>query len=119
MRGCAVVTAMALGGCGGGAVNPLPVADGEWDAYGYAAHITCGARPVLLTGNHMDLTLDGPCRMVRVAGDHNDISVGLVAGGSIDITGAHNDVDWHLLPGATVPPSLTDHGASNSFHAAT
>ena len=83
-----------------------------WDVQGRAAHLTCGPRPLLLTGDHQDLTVTGPCRYVRVAGRHNDISIDVVPGGTIDITGAHNDVTWH----AAATPHLLDHGISNSFH---
>ncbi len=99
------------------AAPAIPTPDGAWDRYGYASSITCGARPVLLTGSHMDLTVRGNCRTVRVAGAHNDIDVELEPGGRIEITGKHNDVTWHLLPGAPVAPVLLDQGTSNTFHA--
>ena len=65
----------------------------------------------------MDLTVDGPCLSVAITGDHNDISVTLAEGGTIEITGAHNDVSWSLLPGARGAPTLLNHGASDTFHA--
>ncbi len=112
---CALASAIGLAGCGGRPATPT--AEGEWDAYGNELHITCGSRPVLLRGSHMDLTVDGPCLGVAVTGDHNDISVTLAEGGTIEITGAHNDVSWSLLPGARGAPTLLNHGASNTFHA--
>ncbi len=113
MRGCVLASAICVGGCGG----PAPVVPPGWDAYPYSSHVTCGAHPVLLTGDRQSLVVDGACRTVVVAGDHNDISVTLAPGGSIEITGAHNDVTWTLLPGSVAAPSLTDHGSSNTFHA--
>jgi hypothetical protein len=94
-----------------------PVVAHGWDNYGYASAITCGARPVLLMGNRMDLTMTGPCSFVRVEGGHNDISIVVAPGGTIEITGAHNDVTWHVPPGARFTPILLDHGNGNTFHA--
>ena len=94
-----------------------PVVAHGWDNYGYASAITCGSRPVLLTGNSMDLTMNGPCSFVRVEGNHNDISIVVAPRGTIEITGAHNDVSWHVPPGARFTPILLDHGNSNTFHA--
>ena len=109
---------LALSACGaGGPASPV-VADG-WDTYGYASHITCGTRPVLLNGDRTDLTADGPCSRVTVAGDHNDVSITLLPGGTIDITGDHNDVTWQFPPGLRGAPVLLDHGHSNTYHTGT
>lgn len=77
--------------------------------------IPCDARPVQLNGSHTDLRLTGPCRFVRLAGEHNDVSVQLAPGGSIEITGSHNDVTWRSLqPGPD--PVLVNRGEDNTFH---
>ncbi|MBN9559640.1 MAG: DUF3060 domain-containing protein [Alphaproteobacteria bacterium] len=79
------------------------------------ATIPCDTRPVQLNVSRTDLRLTGPCRFVRLTGDHNDVYVELAPGGSIEITGAHNDVTWRQLrPGPE--PVLTDRGESNTFH---
>ncbi len=96
---------------------PGPIEQNGFLVYGNGApsKIACDQRPVQLNGNHSDKRLIGPCRFVRVAGAHNDISIDVAPGGRIDITGAHNDVTWfQSLPGP--PPTLMDHGASNTFH---
>ena len=88
-----------------------------WEIYtGEDSHITCHERPVLLTGNHTDLTLSGPCRYVRLTGWHNDVTLTVVPGGTIEITGAHNDVFWHALDPTAAAPILLDKGYSNTFH---
>jgi hypothetical protein len=88
-----------------------------WDIHGSEARqIACGPRPVLLNGNHTDVTLTGPCRYVRVAGAHNDVTVTVVPGGTIEITGEHNDVFWHQQPPNPPRPRLLDSGSSNTFH---
>ena len=77
--------------------------------------VACGELPILLEGSHTGVTLVGNCGYVRVAGDHNDVTVELAPGGTIEITGEHNDVAWRQ-PNPSVPPSLLNRGKSNSFH---
>jgi hypothetical protein len=80
-----------------------------------SAAIPCDTRPVQLNGNHTDIRLTGPCRFVRVIGEHNDVYVELAPGGSIEITGSHNDVTWRQIrPGPE--PALLDRGESNTYH---
>jgi hypothetical protein len=116
VRACVLAGLSGLCACGGGGTSE-PIAVDGWDTYGYVAHVMCGARPVLLHGSRTDVTLDGPCARVMVAGDHNDVSVALIPGGTIDITGDHNDVTWHMPAGHPGAPSLLDHGQSNTYHA--
>jgi hypothetical protein len=88
-----------------------------WEVYtNRVSHITCDGRPVLLNGSHTDLTLNGPCRYVRITGAHNDVTLTIVPGGTIEITGAHNDVFWYPVNPAAARPILLDHGYSNTFH---
>ena len=115
-RACVLAGLSGLCACSGRGTSAPVIVDG-WDTYGYVAHVTCGARPVLLNGDRTDVTLDGPCARVMVAGDHNDVSVALIPGGMIDITGDHNDVTWHSPAGYHGAPSLLDHGHSNTYHA--
>lgn len=80
------------------AAIPGPLQQNGWLIY-QDSHvrqaIPCG-QPILLRGNHTDLTLSGGCGYVRVAG-------------------AHNGVTWHqIAPGQ--PPWLLDRGHSNTFH---
>jgi hypothetical protein len=82
---------------------------------GAAATIPCDTRPVQLNVARTELRLTGPCRFVRLTGDHNDVFVELAPGGSIEITGSHNDVTWRQLrPGPE--PALLDRGESNTYH---
>jgi len=95
-----------------------PVQQNGWLVY-QDSHITetapCARQPILLNGSHTSFTLDGACAQVRIAGEHNDISVQVGPAATIEITGAHNDVTWQqVIPGP--PPHLVDSGASNSFH---
>lgn len=75
----------------------------------------CAKQPILLNGSHTSFTLDGACRYVRIAGEHNDITIHVGAGATIEITGAHNDVSWQqIVPGPA--PRLLSNAASNTFH---
>jgi len=114
MQAIPLIATLCLAACGHD--DSAPVVDRGWQVYGYASHISCGTLPVLLNGNRMDLTVDGACSRVEVAGDHNDISINMVPGGEIRITGSHNDVTWHLPPGVRGTPLLIDKGDSNTFH---
>ena len=117
--------ALAIGALGGSiavqafAAGPTPpVEQNGWLVY-QDSHITetapCARQPILLNGSHIDFTLNGACTHVRVAGEHNDISIQVGPAATIEITGAHNDVTWRqMIPGP--PPRLLDSGASNSFH---
>jgi hypothetical protein len=72
-------------------------------------------QPVLLSGDHIDFTLNGACNHVRVAGDHSDIMIQVGPAATIEIAGGHNDVPWQqVVPGP--PPHLADNGISNTFH---
>ncbi|MGH7041339.1 MAG: DUF3060 domain-containing protein [Acetobacteraceae bacterium] len=76
---------------------------------------TCGALPVQLNGSHTATRLTGHCRQVTLTGDHNDVTLGVVPGTRIEVTGAHNDIWWYpLRPGAR--PVLIDRGTDNTFH---
>lgn len=75
----------------------------------------CNGQPIVLEGDHTNMTLTGACRLVTLAGSHNDVTVDMAAGGRFDITGSHNDVNWRQSePGPL--PSMQDHGYSNSYH---
>ncbi len=90
-------------------------ANNGWDIYGKIDRVSCSGRPVLLQGSHTDVTLAGACRYVRITGEHNDVTVDVRPGGTIEITGAHNDVWWRQRsPGPG--PRLVNNGASNTFH---
>jgi hypothetical protein len=80
-----------------------------------AQRIACDDRPISLEGNRAELTLVGPCRIVRVAGSHNDIALDIIPGGTIAITGEHNDVSWRLTE-AGPRPDLQNQSESNTFH---
>jgi hypothetical protein len=117
--------ALAVGAlCGAIAVQAFaaepspPIVQNGWLVY-HDSHITetapCTQQPILLGGDHTDFTLNGACNYVRVAGEHNDISIQIGPAATIEITGAHNDVTWRqMIPGP--PPRLLDSGPSNTFH---
>jgi hypothetical protein len=117
--------ALAVGAlCGSIAVQAFaatptaPLQQNGWLVY-QDSHITqtapCTQQPILLGGSHTDFTLNGACETVRIAGEHNDITIQVGPAATIEITGAHNDVTWQqVAPGP--PPQLLDKGLSNSFH---
>jgi Protein of unknown function (DUF3060) len=117
--------ALVVGAFGGAiavqafAATPIPpVEQNGWLVY-QDSHISqtapCTQQPILLNGSHTDFTLNGACENVRVAGEHNDISIQVGPAATIEITGAHNDVTWQqVIPGP--PPHLLDSGTSNTFH---
>ena len=79
------------------------------------AVVDCGGRAIELDGSHTDTQLTGYCPLVRVAGEHNDVTVPVPPGGTIEITAPHNDVTWQqTAPGP--PPRLLALAPSNSFH---
>jgi hypothetical protein len=101
------------------AAPPTPVQQNGWLIYS-DSHVTqqipCATQPILLTGNHTDITLKGACRYVRVAGEHNDIDIEVGADATIEITGAHNDVTWHQTAPGARPRLLKSNTESNTFH---
>jgi Protein of unknown function (DUF3060) len=119
MRALATLAcAVCLSACGASTRAPTATLQDGWVTYAdsrVAQRIACDDRPVLLTGNRNELHLVGDCRQVRIAGEHNDISVNVAPGGTVEITGSHNDVNWtYARPGGR--PQLLDHGKENSFH---
>ena len=109
---CAAVGA----GCAHQPMQPPLLQDGtlHYQTSWTSGPIQCDGRPIVLEGTHTALRLSGPCQFVRVAGDHNDISVEIAPTGTIEITGSHNDVTWHTVRGAR--PALENRGVSNTFH---
>ena len=79
------------------------------------AVVECGGRPIELDGSHTSTQLTGYCPYVRVAGEHNDVTIPVPPGATIEITAPHNDVTWRQTrPGP--PPRLVALAPSNSFH---
>lgn len=114
-----LIVAAGLLAAGVAASDPASAADPSngWDSYGRVSAVSCAGRPVLLQASHTDITVTGPCRYVRVAGEHNDIHTDVLAGGTVEITGAHNDVWWRQLSRGP-RPRLLDSGTRNTFHKA-
>lgn len=113
----AIVGLSLLAGCAY-TTTAAPVVENGWVVYRQtrlAARVPCDDRPVLIAGNRVEMHLTGACREVRISGDHNDVSVQVAPGGTIEITGAHNDVTW-TMPTPGTPPTMLDHGKSNSIH---
>jgi hypothetical protein len=104
-------------GCTNPAKSPVVDASGvtHYSTSRSKQNIVCEGQPIQLEGDRTELTLSGPCRLVRITGSHNDIETDIVAGGTIEITGDHNDVTWHLIePGPS--PQLQNRGESNTLH---
>jgi hypothetical protein len=121
MRLIAVRMALICLACGVGCTNPAepPVVDADGVTHYSTSRsrqdIVCEGGPIQLDGDRTELTLTGPCRLVRVTGSHNDIETDIVAGGTIEITGNHNDVTWHQIePGSA--PQVQNRGQSNTIH---
>lgn len=119
-KGIFFAVAFLLGGLALG-ITSARAEMAAWDVYGRGvAEVQCGERPVLLQGSHTDIHVRGPCRYVRVAGEHNDIYVTLAPRGTIEITGEHNDV-WWIVPQAPgnafwARPRLLAPAPHNTFH---
>ena len=98
-----------------------PVVENGWTVYRQtrlAARVACGDRPVLIAGNRVEMHLTGTCHQVRISGNHNDVSVEVAPGGTIEITGANNDVTW-TMPSPGARPTMIDSGKGNSIHSGT
>ena len=122
MRSHAISIVIVCLAAGAGCTTPSnqpPTIDASGVMHYSASHVTqtvaCDGRPVVLEGDHTDMTLTGACRDVTLAGSHNDITVDMAAGGRFNITGGHNDVNWRQTQ-AGRPPSMQDHGDTNNFH---
>ncbi|HTZ71902.1 MAG TPA: DUF3060 domain-containing protein [Acetobacteraceae bacterium] len=112
------VVCLAGSGCASQPAQP-PTTDAQGVLHYTASYVTqkvvCADHPIVLEGDHTDMTLTGACRLVTLSGSHNDIMVDMAAGGSFVITGAHNDVTWRQAePGP--PPSTQNKGDSNTYH---
>jgi hypothetical protein len=100
------------------AASEVPTARDGWLHYAQGrtrGTYPCRSEPVSVDGDRNNIRLTGACERVRIAGSHNDITVEVMPGGTIEITGGHNDVTWRQsAPGPK--PELKDTGVSNSFH---
>jgi hypothetical protein len=101
-------------------IRPAPAATEQngWVSYNFERGtytITCDARPLLINGDRLNLSIVGGCANVQIAANHSDIGIDVVPGGQINIVGAHNDVTWNQV-GAGPRPDLQDHGDANTYH---
>src|SRR5262245_20771307 len=101
------------------AASPTDAQQNGWLVYSdsrVSRTIPCASQPILLMGNHTDISLKGACNYVRVAGEHNDINVEVGAAATIEITGAHNDVTWRQITPGPRPRLLNTNPEVNTFH---
>ena len=94
---------------------PAPDGRAHFTQNGASTTIVCDWRPVEIDANRVSLKVVGPCRRVIVAGNHNDVSSQVRAGGIVEITGEHNDVWVHQVSRGRMPV-LLNYGQSNTFH---
>jgi len=108
------LAAPAIGAC----EAPLPppaVPDGYVHVTQRSGTIACDGRPVSVDSMHADIVVRNDCRRVRLAGSHDDVTVYIQPGGSIEITGHHNDLVWRQT-GPGPRPYLIGGGETNTFH---
>jgi hypothetical protein len=114
----AITCLAAAAGCTTPSKQP-PTTDAQGVEHYTGSHVSqnvvCDGHPIVLEGDHTELTLTGSCRMVTLAGSHNDVTVDMGAGGGFVITGSHNDVDWRQTE-AGPRPSMQDKGDGNTYH---
>ncbi len=79
-----------------------------------AGTFDCNGRPVAIDGSHRDVTLQGGCQRVRVAGSHVDLVVYVEPGATIEVTGSHDDIVYRLLRRGA-PPRWFNQGDSNQL----
>lgn len=114
----AIACLFAAAGCTTPSTQPPtidPAGVMHYTASHVSQHVVCSDHPIVLEGDHTDMTLAGACRTVTLAGSHNDVTVDMAAGGTFDITGSHNDVNWRQI-GAGPRPSLLDTGDGDTYH---
>jgi hypothetical protein len=54
-------------------------------------NVVCNGNPIVLEADHNTMTRTGACRMVTLAGPHNDVALNLAPSGRFGITGAHHN----------------------------
>ncbi len=89
--------------------------DGYFHTKQSSGTLPCPNVPLSLDAYRASLTVTGYCSRVRVAGEHNDYIVDIVAGGAIDIVGQHNDVTWRQVTRGPAP-ALNTLAPHNDFH---
>lgn len=94
---------------------PAPDGRAHFMQNGARTTVMCDHRPVQVDANRVSLKIVGLCRRVIVAGNHNDVSTQVRAGGIVEITGEHNDVWVHQVSRGRMP-ILLNYGQSNTFH---
>ncbi len=75
----------------------------------------CAGRGARIEGNHNKVTLDGPCRSLRLLGGENTVSLTLAPDASIRVEGSGNRVTY-VAPGAA--PKIEALGDDNVVQAA-
>ncbi len=77
--------------------------------------LRCNGRLVMITFSHADISLAGPCHSAQLAANHDELTVQVASGATLEVTGNHDDVWWQLAPGQ-VPPTTVDRGGTTIFH---
>lgn len=122
MRLCAIRIAIVSLAAGAGCATPSnqpPTVDAQGTLHYTASRVSqtvaCDGRPIVLQGNRTEMTLQGACWWVVLAGSHNDVTVDMASGGRFYITGSNNDVSWRQAERGT-PPYMQNRGVGNTFH---
>ena len=111
---CGLATAATLL-FGAGLARAQMSPDGYFHTTQSRGTMPCPNVPLSLDANHASLVVTGYCQRVRVTGEHNDYTVDIVAGGTIDIVGQHNDVTWRQVTRGPAP-ALAISAPHNDFH---
>lgn len=79
-----------------------------------ARNIYCKGEPVVVQDQNSALTISDRCRVLRVTGSNNKVTLDIQSRGRIEVTGSGNNVAWHLADVGS-PPEIIDYGSGNSI----
>ena len=74
----------------------------------------CEGRPTAVDGSHKDVALKNNCRQVRISGSHDDVTVYVEPGASIEVTGMRDTVIYRLVRRGP-PPRWVNLGEGNEL----
>jgi hypothetical protein len=79
-----------------------------------AQPITCADRDIVVSADGQRYSLVGKCRSLIVEGDRNMVSIALVPGSTLTVSGSGNQVYW---TGKAPAPTILDAGSGNRITA--
>ena len=112
MRRWIVAAVVLLAGCVP-EQPPVDLNDGYTHVSG-SGTFDCGGRPMAVDGSHRDIVLQTNCRRIRVAGWHDDLTVYVEPGSSIEVTGSHDSIIYRLVRRGAAP-QWTNRGTANEL----